>query len=82
MTLPFLNYFLNVVWILVVIAGTPVVVLENCVTLEMHTTQALGGSAPDLFQWERKNQVYLSKVMVVSVFCNMHPNFILKLLCV
>ena len=54
MTLPFLTYFLNVVWILVVIAGTPVVVLENCVTLEMHTTQALGGSAPDLFQWERK----------------------------
>ena len=64
------------------IAGTPVVVLENCVTLEMHTTQALGGPAPDLFQWERKNQVYLAKVMVVSVFCNRHPNFILKLLCV
>ena len=50
------------------IAGTPVVVLENCVTLEMHTTQALGGPAPDLFQWERKNQVYLAKVMVALVF--------------
>ena len=29
-----------------------------------------------------KNQVYLAKVIVLSVFCNVHPNFILILLCV
>ena len=29
-----------------------------------------------------KNQVYLAKVIVVLVFCNVHPNLILILLCV
>ena len=48
------TYFQTVVWILVVMAGTPVVVLDNHVTLEMHTTQALAGPPPALFQWEIK----------------------------
>ena len=33
-TLTFLTFFLTVVWILVVMAGTPAVVLDNHVTLE------------------------------------------------
>ena len=56
-------------------AGTPAVVLDNHVTLEMDSTQALAGPVPALFQWEtKKNQIYLAKVLVVLVFCDVHPN--------
>ena len=55
-TLPFPTYFLTVVWILVVMAGTPAVVLDNHVTLEMDTIQAFTGPPPALFQWERKKK--------------------------
>ena len=44
------------------IAGTPVVILENNVTLEMDTTQALAGPLPALFQWERKIKFILLKL--------------------
>ena len=54
-TLPFPTFFLTVVWILVVMAGTPAVVLDNHETLEMDTTQALASPTPTLFQWERKS---------------------------
>ena len=47
----------------------------------MDTTQGLAGTPPDLFQWEKKNQVYLVKGTVVLVFCNVHPNLILILIC-
>ena len=53
-TLIFPTFFLTVVWILVVMAGSPAVVLDNHVTLETDTTQALTGPPPALFQWERK----------------------------
>ena len=35
-------------------AGTPAVVLDNNVTLEVDSTQALAGPPPALFQWQRK----------------------------
>ena len=53
-TLTFLTFFLTIVWILVVMAGTPAVVFDNHVTLEMDSTQTLAGPPPTLFQWERK----------------------------
>ena len=49
-TRPSPTYFLTVVWILVLLAGTPAVVLDNRVTLEMDSTQALAGPPPALFQ--------------------------------
>ena len=58
---PFLTFCLTVVWILVVMAGTPAVVLDNHVTLEMDTTQALAGPPPALFQRERKIKFILLK---------------------
>ena len=61
-TLTFLTFFLTVVWILVVMAGTPAVVLDNHVTLEIDTTQSLTGSPPALFQWERKIKFILLKL--------------------
>ena len=60
-TLTFPTFFLTVVWILVVMAGTPAVVLDF-VTLEMDTTQALAGPPPALFQWERKIKFVLLKL--------------------
>ena len=53
-TLTFPTFFLTVVWILVVMAGTPAVVLDKHVTLEMDSTQSLAGPPPALFQWQRK----------------------------
>ena len=50
-TLPSPTYFLTVVWILVLMAATPAVVLDNHVTLEIDTTQALAGPPPAWFQW-------------------------------
>jgi hypothetical protein len=44
-------------------AGTPAVVLDHQITLEMDSTQALDGPPPDLFQ-KKKIQVYLVKIMV------------------
>ena len=61
-TRPFPTYFLTVVWILVLMAGTPAVVLDNRVTLEMDSTQALAGPPPALFQWERKIKFILLKL--------------------
>ena len=61
-TLPSPTYFLTVVWILVVMDGTSAVVLNNHVTLEMDTTQALAGPPPALFQWERKIKFILLKL--------------------
>ena len=61
-TLPSPTYFLTVVWILVLMAATPAVVLDNHVTLEMDTTQALAGPPPALFQWERKIKFILLKL--------------------
>ena len=54
MTLPFHTFFLTAPWILVVMAETPAVVLDNYISLEMDTTQFLAGPPPALFQWERK----------------------------
>ena len=42
-------------------AGTPAVVLDNHVNLEMDTPQALAGPPPALFQWERKIKFILLK---------------------
>ena len=42
--------------------GTPAVVLDNHVTLEMDSTQALAGPVPALFQWERKINFLLLKL--------------------
>ena len=53
---------LPVVWILVVMAGTLAVVLDNHVTLEINNTQALAGPTPALFQWERKIMLILLKL--------------------
>ena len=64
-----------------VMAGTLEAALGQQVTLRMDTTQGLAGPPPDLFQWEKKNQVYLVKGMVVLVFCNVHPNLILIPVC-
>ena len=61
-TLPSPTYFLTVVWILVVMAGTPAVVLDNHVTLEIDSTQALAGPPTALFQWERKIKFILIKI--------------------
>ena len=61
-SLPFPTFFLDAPWILVVMAGTPAVVLDNHVTLEMDTTQALTGPPPALFQWERKINLILLKL--------------------
>ena len=61
-TLPFPTFLLTVVWILVVMAGTPAVVLDNHVSLEMDSTQALAGPPPALFQWERKIKFILLKL--------------------
>ena len=63
--LPFPTFFLTVVSVSVVIAGTPAVVLENHVTLEMDTTQALAGPPPDLFQCERKIKFILLKLWLL-----------------
>ena len=43
-------------------AGTPAVVLDSHVTLEMDTTQALAGPPPALFQWKRKIKFVLLKL--------------------
>ena len=43
-------------------AGTPAIVFDNNVTLEMDTTQALAGPLPALFQWERKIKFILLKL--------------------
>ena len=61
-TLPSPTYFLTVVWILVLMAATPAVVLDNHVTLEIDSTQALAGPPPALFQWERKIKFILLKI--------------------
>ena len=61
-TLPSPTYFLTVVWILVLMAATPAVVLDNHVTLEIDSTQALAGPPPALFQWERKIKFLLLKI--------------------
>ena len=61
-TLPSPTYFLTVVWILVSMAGTPAVVLDIHVTLEVDSTQALAGPPPALFQWERKIKFILLKI--------------------
>ena len=49
-SLPFPTFFLTAPWILVVMAGSPEVVLDNHVMLEMDTTQALTGPYPALVQ--------------------------------
>ena len=67
-TLHFSTFFLTIVWILVVMAGTPAVVLHNHVTLEMDTTQALAGPPPPLFQWERKMKLILLKLQFFQFF--------------
>ena len=61
-TLPSPTYFLTVVWILVLMAGTSAVVLDNHVTLEVDSTQALAGPPPALFQWQRKVKFVLLKL--------------------
>ena len=61
-TLPSPTYFLTVVWILVLMAGTSAVVLDNHVTLEVDSTQALAGPPPALFQWQRKIKFILLKL--------------------
>ena len=61
-SLPFPTFFLTAPLILVVVAGTPAVVLDNHVTLEIDTTQALTGPPPSLFQWERKIKFVLLKL--------------------
>ena len=61
-TLIFPTFFLTVVWILVVMAGTPAVVLDNHVTLEVDSTQALAVPPPALFQWQRKIKFILLKL--------------------
>ena len=61
-TLPSPTYFLTVVWILVLMAATPAVVLDNHVTLEIDSTQALAGPPPALFQWKRKIKFVLLKL--------------------
>jgi len=45
-----------------VMAGTPAVVLDNHVTLEVDSTQALAGPPPALFQWQRKIKFILLKL--------------------
>ena len=45
-------------------AGTPEVVLDHQIRLEMDSTQALDGPPPDLFHKGKKNQVYLVKGML------------------
>jgi len=45
-----------------VMAGTPEVVLDKHVTLEMDSTQSLAGTPPSLFQWERKIKFILLKL--------------------
>ena len=57
-TLPFPTFFLTVVCISVVMTGTPAVVLDNHVALEIDTTQALAGPLPALFQRERKSSLF------------------------
>ena len=42
--------------------GTPAVVSDNHVTLEMDITQALAGPPPAVFQWERKIKFILLKL--------------------
>lgn len=50
-------------------AGTPAVVLDHEVTLEVETSQVLDGPPPDLFKWEKKKiKFYLVKVMVLLGF--------------
>ena len=63
-------------------AGTPSVIVDNHVTLEMDSIQALALPTSSFVSVGEKNQVYLAKVIGVSVFCNVHPNLILILLCV
>ena len=46
-------------------AGTPIVVLDNHVTFDMDTTQALAGPPPDLFQCERKIKFILLKLWLL-----------------
>ena len=63
-------------------AGTPSVIVDNHVTLEMDSIQALALPTSSFVSVGEKNQVYLAKVIVVLVFCNVHANLILVLLCV
>ena len=53
---------LPVVWILVVMAGTPTVIVNNHVTLEMDSIQALACPPPALFQSERKIKFILLRL--------------------
>ena len=62
-------------------AGTSSVIVDNHVTLEMDSIQALALPTSSFVSVGEKNQVYLAKVMVVLLLCNMHPNLILILLC-
>ena len=80
-SLSFPTFFLSAVLFSDVMAGTLAAALDQQVNLKMDTTQGLAGTPPDLFQWEKKNQVYLVKGTVVLVFCNVHPNLILILIC-
>ena len=56
------TFFLTVVRISVVMAGTPEVVLDKHVNLEMDSTQSLAGTPPALFQWQRKIKFILLKL--------------------
>ena len=49
-------------------AGTPIVVLDNHVTFEMDTTQALAGPTSALFQLEKKIKFILLKLWLFSFF--------------
>ena len=80
-SLSFPTFFFSAVLFSDVMAGTLAAALDQQVNLKMDTTQGLAGTPPDLFQWEKKNQVYLVKGTVVLVFCNVHPNLILILIC-
>ena len=79
-TLPFPTLFLTVVWILVVMAGTPAIG-QSC-NLGDGYHPSSGWPTPSFVSEGEKNHVYLAKAMVVLVFCNVHPNLILILLCV
>ena len=80
-TLPFPTFFLTAPWILVVMAETPAVVLNNYVSLETDTTQALAGPPPALFQWERKIKFILLNYSCFS-FLQCASKLILIPLCV
>ena len=40
-------------------AGTPAVVLDHELTLEVETSQVLDGPPPDLFKWEKKKSSFI-----------------------